>query len=230
MKLKVLNETQNGKNANQEKLNCSQCDQMFKDVVELTKHFQSVHEGKKPTDSNSPIRNFELTLDMQKKKSDVDFDDDNLENDDTKNRNKNSEKPHPYSNAVRKVLEEWLEQHSTNRCSEDQKKQLAQDTGLTIDQVNNWFPGNLRRKPKPLIDKSNCVGGPELSVYPVLNPQNISDTDSAIEETVEESELSKFEKDQSDVRENLIAQVHEKLKPKLFQCQLCDFEAISKSC
>ena len=42
------NKTQNGKNGNQKKLNCSQCEQMFKDVVELTKHFQSVHIGNKP--------------------------------------------------------------------------------------------------------------------------------------------------------------------------------------
>jgi len=50
----------------------------------------------------------------------------------------------------------WLFQHLTHPYpSEEQKKQLAQDTGLTILQVNNWFINARRRIVQPMIDQSN---------------------------------------------------------------------------
>ncbi|XP_072126045.1 homeobox protein Meis1-like isoform X6 [Mobula birostris] len=43
------------------------------------------------------------------------------------------------------IMRAWLFQHLTHPYpSEEQKKQLAQDTGLTILQVNNWFARNTR--------------------------------------------------------------------------------------
>jgi len=61
-------------------------------------------------------------------------------------------------------LRAWLFQHLTHPYpSEDQKKQLAQDTGLTILQVNNWFINARRRIVQPLIDQSNRAGA---SVFP----------------------------------------------------------------
>ncbi|XP_034238703.1 homeobox protein homothorax isoform X1 [Thrips palmi] len=54
------------------------------------------------------------------------------------------------------ILRAWLFQHLTHPYpSEDQKKQLAQDTGLTILQVNNWFINARRRIVQPMIDQSN---------------------------------------------------------------------------
>ena len=71
-------------------------------------------------------------------------------------RKKNSIKPHfSYSIAVRKVLREWLHQHLTNPYPSDAEKlHLANKTGLTVLQVNNWFINARRREFKSLIDKS----------------------------------------------------------------------------
>lgn len=57
------------------------------------------------------------------------------------------------------IMRAWLFQHLTHPYpSEDQKKQLAQDTGLTILQVNNWFINARRRIVQPMIDQSNRAG------------------------------------------------------------------------
>ncbi|XP_075318566.1 homeobox protein Meis1a [Odontesthes bonariensis] len=54
------------------------------------------------------------------------------------------------------ILRAWLFQHLTHPYpSEEQKKQLAQDTGLAILQVNNWFINARRRIVQPMIDQSN---------------------------------------------------------------------------
>ena len=74
-------------------------------------------------------------------------------------RKKNSIKPHfSYSIAVRKVLREWLHQHLTNPYPSDAEKlHLANKTGLTVLQVNNWFINARRREFKSLIDKSKAI-------------------------------------------------------------------------
>ena len=60
-----------------------------------------------------------------------------------------------YPKAVRKVLREWLHKHLTNPYpSEEEKLELAEKTGLTVLQLNNWFINSRRRKFKSLIDKS----------------------------------------------------------------------------
>lgn len=57
------------------------------------------------------------------------------------------------------LMRAWLFQHLSHPYpSEEQKKQLAQDTGLTILQVNNWFINARRRIVQPMIDQSNRTG------------------------------------------------------------------------
>ncbi|MBN3274938.1 MEIS2 protein, partial [Polyodon spathula] len=61
------------------------------------------------------------------------------------------------------IMRAWLFQHLTHPYpSEEQKKQLAQDTGLTILQVNNWFINARRRIVQPMIDQSNRAGKSQL--------------------------------------------------------------------
>uniref|UniRef100_A0A8C8DQ63 Meis homeobox 2a n=1 Tax=Oryzias sinensis TaxID=183150 RepID=A0A8C8DQ63_9TELE len=61
------------------------------------------------------------------------------------------------------IMRAWLFQHLTHPYpSEEQKKQLAQDTGLTILQVNNWFINARRRIVQPMIDQSNRSPSPPL--------------------------------------------------------------------
>uniref|UniRef100_A0A1I7SAU3 Homeobox protein unc-62 n=1 Tax=Bursaphelenchus xylophilus TaxID=6326 RepID=A0A1I7SAU3_BURXY len=61
-------------------------------------------------------------------------------------------------NATNK-LKHWLFQNLTHPYpSEEQKKQLAQETSLTILQVNNWFINARRRIVQPMIDSNNRAG------------------------------------------------------------------------
>ena len=50
----------------------------------------------------------------------------------------------------------WLFQNLQHPYpTEEQKKQLASQTGLTILQVNNWFINARRRIVQPMIDQQN---------------------------------------------------------------------------
>ncbi|XP_065372182.1 homeobox protein homothorax isoform X2 [Calliphora vicina] len=78
------------------------------------------------------------------------------EEDDDASGKKNQKKRGIFPKVATNILRAWLFQHLTHPYpSEDQKKQLAQDTGLTILQVNNWFINARRRIVQPMIDQSN---------------------------------------------------------------------------
>merc|ERR1711953_552865 len=54
------------------------------------------------------------------------------------------------------ILRAWLFQNLSHPYpSEEQKKHLSTQTGLTILQVNNWFINARRRIVQPMIDQSN---------------------------------------------------------------------------
>merc|ERR1711884_274320 len=79
--------------------------------------------------------------------------------DDDPTSKKNAKKRGIFPKVATNILRAWLFQHLTHPYpSEDQKKQLAQDTGLTILQVNNWFINARRRIVQPMIDQSNRAG------------------------------------------------------------------------
>ncbi|XP_051993437.1 homeobox protein Meis1-like isoform X1 [Xyrauchen texanus] len=86
------------------------------------------------------------------------------EEEDPDKERKNNKKRGIFPKVATNVMRAWLFQHLTHPYpSEEQKKQLSQDTGLTILQVNNWFINARRRIVQPMIDQSNRVvghGGP----------------------------------------------------------------------
>lgn len=92
------------------------------------------------------------------------------EEDDDSNGKKNQKKRGIFPKVATNILRAWLFQHLTHPYpSEDQKKQLAQDTGLTILQVNNWFINARRRIVQPMIDQSNRAGKTLRFDYPIYN-------------------------------------------------------------
>ncbi|XP_056586316.1 homeobox protein Meis1a isoform X1 [Triplophysa dalaica] len=86
------------------------------------------------------------------------------EEDDPDKDRKNNKKRGIFPKVATNVMRAWLFQHLTHPYpSEEQKRQLSQDTGLTILQVNNWFINARRRIVQPMIDQSNRAvghGGP----------------------------------------------------------------------
>ncbi|XP_034023746.1 homeobox protein Meis3 isoform X2 [Thalassophryne amazonica] len=81
------------------------------------------------------------------------------EEDETDRDRRNNKKRGIFPKVATNIMRAWLFQHLTHPYpSEEQKKQLSQDTGLTILQVNNWFINARRRIVQPMIDQSNRSG------------------------------------------------------------------------
>lgn len=82
------------------------------------------------------------------------------DDDETDKERRNNKKRGIFPKVATNIMRAWLFQHLTHPYpSEEQKKQLAQDTGLTILQVNNWFINARRRIVQPMIDQSNRAVG-----------------------------------------------------------------------
>uniref|UniRef100_A0A0K0EQM6 Homeobox protein unc-62 n=1 Tax=Strongyloides stercoralis TaxID=6248 RepID=A0A0K0EQM6_STRER len=75
--------------------------------------------------------------------------------------------PKVFSKEAITKFRAWLFQNLTHPYpSEEQKRQLANDTGLTILQVNNWFINARRRIVQPMIDQNNRAGrSPHVNVF-----------------------------------------------------------------
>ncbi|KAK7161278.1 hypothetical protein R3I94_004074 [Phoxinus phoxinus] len=82
------------------------------------------------------------------------------EEEDPDRERKNNKKRGIFPKVATNIMRAWLFQHLTHPYpSEEQKRQLSQDTGLTILQVNNWFINARRRIVQPMIDQSNRAVG-----------------------------------------------------------------------
>ncbi|XP_059389478.1 homeobox protein meis3-like [Carassius carassius] len=78
---------------------------------------------------------------------------------DEMDRDRRNKKRGIFPKVATNIMRAWLFQHLSHPYpSEEQKKQLSQDTGLTILQVNNWFINARRRIVQPMIDQSNRSG------------------------------------------------------------------------
>ncbi|PAA83500.1 hypothetical protein BOX15_Mlig022963g1 [Macrostomum lignano] len=68
------------------------------------------------------------------------------------------------------IMRAWLFQNLSHPYpSEEQKKQLSEDTGLTILQVNNWFINARRRIVQPMVDHSGQSGTSDCSADAATN-------------------------------------------------------------
>ncbi|WAQ98007.1 HTH-like protein [Mya arenaria] len=83
-----------------------------------------------------------------------------------------------FSKTATNILRAWLFQHLQHPYpSEDQKKQLGAETGLTILQVNNWFINARRRIVQPMIDQTNR-NGPGAHSHPGFYADTTSPIDN----------------------------------------------------
>ncbi|XP_061659440.1 homeobox protein PKNOX2 [Syngnathoides biaculeatus] len=81
-----------------------------------------------------------------------------LDSEDKKSRNKRGVLPKHATNIMRS----WLFQHLMHPYpTEDEKRQIAAQTSLTLLQVNNWFINARRRILQPMLDASNPDPAPK---------------------------------------------------------------------
>uniref|UniRef100_A0A673A8T8 Pbx/knotted 1 homeobox 2 n=1 Tax=Sphaeramia orbicularis TaxID=375764 RepID=A0A673A8T8_9TELE len=81
-----------------------------------------------------------------------------LDNEDKKCKNKRGVLPKHATNIMRS----WLFQHLMHPYpTEDEKRQIAAQTSLTLLQVNNWFINARRRILQPMLDASNPDPAPK---------------------------------------------------------------------
>ncbi|NXS07384.1 PKNX2 protein, partial [Neodrepanis coruscans] len=81
-----------------------------------------------------------------------------LDSEDKKSKNKRGVLPKHATNIMRS----WLFQHLMHPYpTEDEKRQIAAQTNLTLLQVNNWFINARRRILQPMLDASNPDPAPK---------------------------------------------------------------------
>ncbi|KAK3734842.1 hypothetical protein QZH41_011765 [Actinostola sp. cb2023] len=120
--------------------------------------------SKTPSD---PGADCPVTPEGQSLNASIGSDDGGSETADDDQSKKSQKKRGIFPKAATNIMKAWLFQHLTHPYpSEEQKRSLAQETGLTILQVNNWFINARRRIVQPMIDASNRAGkSPVVTVF-----------------------------------------------------------------
>jgi hypothetical protein len=76
--------------------------------------------------------------------------------------------------AVTAILRDWLSDHKKHPYpTEDEKDYLANRTGLTLNQISNWFINARRRILQPMLEQENEHQN-ELDILPYETPQHHS--------------------------------------------------------
>lgn len=79
-----------------------------------------------------------------------------FEDDDSNSKNNKKSKRGILPKHATNIMKQWLFQHIVHPYpTEDEKKQIASQTNLTLIQVNNWFINARRRILQPMLEASN---------------------------------------------------------------------------
>ncbi|XP_056096160.1 homeobox protein PKNOX2-like isoform X1 [Rhinichthys klamathensis goyatoka] len=119
---------------------------LYQPVAMLTSQGQVLTQGL--PQGTIQIQNNQVNLDLSSL----------LDADDKKSKNKRGVLPKHATNIMRS----WLFQHLMHPYpTEDEKRQIAAQTNLTLLQVNNWFINARRRILQPMLDASNPDPAPK---------------------------------------------------------------------
>ncbi|XP_059400841.1 homeobox protein PKNOX2 isoform X2 [Carassius carassius] len=119
---------------------------LYQPVTMVTSHGQVLTQGL--PQGTIQIQNNQVNLDLSSL----------LDGDDKKSKNKRGVLPKHATNIMRS----WLFQHLMHPYpTEDEKRQIAAQTNLTLLQVNNWFINARRRILQPMLDASNPDPAPK---------------------------------------------------------------------
>ncbi|XP_031571935.1 homeobox protein Meis1-like isoform X4 [Actinia tenebrosa] len=130
---------------------------------------QNLGQNSQPSSQtpSDPGADCPVTPEGQSLNASIGSDDGGSETADDDQGKKSQKKRGIFPKAATNIMKAWLFQHLTHPYpSEEQKRSLAQETGLTILQVNNWFINARRRIVQPMIDASNRAGkSPVVTVF-----------------------------------------------------------------
>ncbi|KAK9536032.1 hypothetical protein VZT92_005852 [Zoarces viviparus] len=119
---------------------------LYQPVAMVTSQGQMLTQALPP--GTIQIQNSQVNLDLSSL----------LDSEDKKSKNKRGVLPKHATNIMRS----WLFQHLMHPYpTEDEKRQIAAQTNLTLLQVNNWFINARRRILQPMLDASNPDPAPK---------------------------------------------------------------------
>ncbi|XP_074466623.1 homeobox protein PKNOX2 [Sebastes fasciatus] len=119
---------------------------LYQPVAMVTSQGQVLTQGLPP--GTIQIQNSQVNMDLSAL----------LDSEDKKSKNKRGVLPKHATNIMRS----WLFQHLMHPYpTEDEKRQIAGQTNLTLLQVNNWFINARRRILQPMLDASNPDPAPK---------------------------------------------------------------------